>query len=161
MEFLNGRLLPFLGDYSLPFDIVPVELEDSDSYRSELFSAKPYKMGHGVPAAGYLISHAQGALAITGDTALCDGLKKLLADSTAAVVEWAMPGESTSEVHLGAEDFRELLKYGVLPPRVYVIHMYFSEGDIPSAEIEWKKRLLAGSGGPEFHFPEDGYIVDL
>ncbi len=159
-EFYTHRLLPFIGDYEIPFEVTLRELPDGGIHTGSFFTAESRRLEHGDSSTGYLFNAGGFRLGVTGDTGFCDRIPLLLKESDAAVMEWGIQGTSAYLKHLSTEDVIRMLKAGVMPPRVFVTHMYLPPGVNFAQQVRENKKLLEGFPA-EFFFPSDGDIYML
>ncbi|MBN2158977.1 MAG: ribonuclease Z [Spirochaetes bacterium] len=159
-RFINGRLLPFIGDYPIKFRIETVDLSDGEALTTSFFTARSHTVAHDDSSAGYLITAGGTRLAVTGDTGFCDSLVSLLSGSDLAVMEWSSADRESSPIHVSSGDIERLIQAGVLPRRVYVTHMYLSAG-ISREEGVRKRREFLGTHGDGFIFPDDLDVIDI
>jgi ribonuclease Z len=110
------------GD-TMPFRVILKELSNEEKItmgRMEIQafsvihrgSTKVYGVGKRVPAVGYSISYDDQRVVISGDTGMCQSLKKFVKDADLAILE-ATAKEKTaknSEVHLSIEEATEIGK---------------------------------------------------
>ncbi len=158
-KFLKTRLLPFMGDYEIPFELVPVEFNPGDTGDFGFLKVIAVPLAHGEESTGYMIDVAGRRLAITGDTGFCDALPRFLRESDVAVIEWSFSDDRVRPKHISTADIAALLKEGALPPEVHVIHQY-PDADGRIDQIRRVRDLLGGDSD-RFHFPEGGEIVRI
>lgn len=110
------------GD-TMPFQIILIELSEGEKMvvaemEIQAFSVihrgstKAYGIGKRVPAVGYSISHDNQRIIISGDTGICQSLRKFAKGADLAILE-ATAKEKTaknSEVHLSIEEATEIGK---------------------------------------------------
>ncbi|OHD66487.1 MAG: hypothetical protein A2176_03860 [Spirochaetes bacterium RBG_13_51_14] len=159
-QFISMRLLPFIGNYDIPFKILTKELLHGEIYTGTFFSARSYTLTHTVSSTGYLLTFGRARLAITGDTGLCPNLVDLLTESDSAVMEWNTRGRSNNKFHISDTDIEHLLNINALPPKVYIIHMCLS------CEVSFEDQVktcirLVGEYADRFFFPVDMDVVDV
>ena len=159
-RFIDDRLLPFIGDHPLPFELLASEIRDGDSFTGPFFTARSFRLLHGEFSTGWLFTAAGKRLAVTGDTGMCDNLAALLSASDAAIIEWSTPGESGHPTHLAGPDIMRLAMEGVLPGEVYFTHIYLPRG-ISFEEQVGRNRAHLGEAGKGAHFPRDLDIITL
>lgn len=159
-RFISERLLPFIGNYDIPFTIHPVEMPDNYTLNFSFFSARAYKLEHADSSNGYMITAGKTRLAITGDTGFCDKLVTLLSDSGIAVIEWSRSICDSYPSHLSNSDIKRLIEMNVLPPRVYITHMYLSRGLKFNQQVRENRDFLGQHAG-RFLFPEDLDVIDI
>jgi ribonuclease BN (tRNA processing enzyme) len=159
-NFYSNRLLPFLGDYPLPFDVHLIELGDGATYEGDFFSARSYHLNHGEFSTGYLFDFSTCKLAVTGDTGYCENLITLLQASDIAVLEWSISDYNTYPGHIASSDIVKLIKLDALPPKIYIVHMYPVAGKNFETQIQECKELLREKS-PSFFFPNDLEIIHL
>jgi len=75
-------------------------------------STKVYGVGKRIPAVGYSISYDKQRIVISGDTGICQSLKKFVKGVDLAILEATMKEktEKNSEVHLSIEEATEIGK---------------------------------------------------
>ena len=160
-NFYRERLLPFVGDYPLPFDVQLVELGDGERFEGTFYEAGSKKLAHGEFSTGYLFDFAGEKIGITGDTGYCTALEELLRQSDRAVMEWGIPDlESRYEKHISSDDILTLIKNDALPGKVYINHMYLKPGLSFGGHVD-KLRAMLGEHAARFFFPVDREIVTL
>ncbi len=159
-NFYSERLLPFMGDYPLPFDVVLHEIADGETYTGTFYSTTAYHLSHGDFSSGYLFEMTSMNLAVTGDTGYCDKLLSLLEKSQTTVMEWSIADFNTYPGHISSSDIIKLIKTDALPDRIYITHMYLPEG-VSHAEQVLRNRDLLGEHENRFIFPDDLDIIKL
>ncbi len=159
-DFVQGRLLPILGDHPLPYELRLMETNHGDSITGPFFTARAVKLHHGEHATGWLFRVGGKRLAVTGDTGMCDNLTLLLSESDIAIVEWSTPGESGHPLHLAGPDIKRLAESGSLPGEVYFTHVYLPRGTSFEDQVKANRSYL-GHRGKEVHFPEDLEIITI
>ncbi len=159
-NFFNDRLLPFLGDYPLPFEVKLIELADGAVFEGDYFTARSYHLNHGEFSTGYLFEFSSCRLAVSGDTGYCENLMRLLRESDAAVLEWSITDFNTYPGHLASSDIIKLIKLDALPPRTYIVHMYPVAGKNADEQVRQCREIL-GEKSPAVFFPKDLEIINL
>jgi len=160
-NFYRERLLPFVGDYPLPFEVQLVELDDGGNFEGGFFEAWSMKLAHGEYSTGYLFDFAGEKIAVTGDTGYCPELEELLRRSDRAIMEWGIPDlENDYAKHISSEDILTLVKNDVLPEKVYITHMYLKPGLTFGGHVD-KLRAMLGEHSARFFFPVDREIITL
>ena len=110
-------------DKTIPFQLITKELSNKEKISIEKMkiqafsvihrgSNKVHGVGKRIPALGYSISYNDQRIVISGDTGMCQSLKKLVKNADLAILE-ASAKEKTaeiSEVHLSIEEAREIGK---------------------------------------------------
>ena len=84
-------------------------------------STKAYGLGNRIPAVGYSIAYNGQRVVISGDTGMCETLKKFVKDADLAVLEATLKRRTAEmvEVHLSAE---EAAKIGKTAKEYLLIH---------------------------------------
>jgi ribonuclease Z len=159
-NFMEQRLLPFMGGYEVPFPINLVELSPGDTYGYTFFTAQMFSMSHSQGAGGYLFDLGGNSLAVTGDTGFCEGLVEMLSQADIAVMEWSNPGSSDSSAHISGDDISQLIKMNTLPGSVYFTHIYLSQGISFEEQVNRNRELLDSHSG-KIHFPHDCEIIEI
>jgi ribonuclease Z len=159
-DFYQKRLIPFIGDYPIPFEVRLIELSDGELYEAALYTVRSYELFHGDFSTGYLFNINEFRLAVTGDTGYCENLLSLLNESDAAVMEWGISDMNTYPIHISTADVLEIIKRDSVPERVFINHMYLSPGLSFEEQVE-KNRLLLGEYSDRFYFPRDLEIIEL
>ena len=159
-NFFNDRVMGFMGDYPLPFEVKLVELGDRESAEGSFFRATSYHLEHGEFSTGYHFDLGAVKLAVTGDTGYCENLLTLLGESNIAVMEWSVSDFTKYPGHISSSDIVKLIKIDALPEKVYIVHMYPRQG-ISIEEQREKNRELLGDKSVAFAFPEDLDIITL
>lgn len=159
-NFFNDRVMGFMGDYPLPFEVKLVELDDGESTEGSFYTATSYHLEHGEFSTGYLFDIGGTKLAVTGDTGYCENLLALLKNSDIAVMEWGVSDFTKYPGHISSSDMVKLLKVDTLPGRVYIVHMYPGPGTSLEDQLA-KNRELLGDKSVAFVFPEDLDIITL
>lgn len=159
-NFYQDRLLPFLGDYPIPFEVKLVELGDGETLDGGFYAAKSFHLEHGEFSTGYLFTMGGRTLAVTGDTGYSESLINLLRKSDVAVMEWSLPDYNTYPGHLSTSDIVKLLKTGVLPEKIFITHMYLAPETEFEEQVKRSREILGGEAG-RFTFPRDLEIFEL
>lgn len=154
VNFYENRLLPFLGDYPVPFEVRLVELDDGQSYKGPFYTATARSLEHGVFSTGYIIEVGNHRIAYTGDTGYCEALIDLISHSNTAVIEWSIPEMSSFPGHLSTGDFAKLINLGLLPDVVYINHMYLPSGESFDQRVKKFRDMFPGYSERIF-FPQD------
>jgi len=86
-------------------------------------STKVYGVGKRIPAVGYSISYNKQRIVISGDTGMCQSLKKFVKGADLAILEATMKEKTAknSEVHLSIE---EATKIGKTAKKSILIHQW-------------------------------------
>lgn len=159
-NFFEQRLLPFMGDYPVPFSVELSELRDGEGLECPLGVLRSRRLAHGEFSTGYLLEADELSLAVTGDTGNCGALEHLLKSSDCAVMEWSIEGFEPAPQHLSSSDIVGLLQREALPPRVFITHMYLPEG-VGFDELVLRHRKTVEDFPVEFLFPLDGEVFEL
>ncbi len=159
-NFYEQRLLPFMGDYPVPFPVKLLEMGDGEAYEGSFFRITAHRLAHGEFSTGYLIEAGEKRIAVTGDTGMCDGIARLCAGASLAVMEWGITGDDAYPGHLNTGNVLELLEGGALPPVVYVTHVYPEPGASTREQLD-KMRRVVDEYPVRFVFPEDTQFLDL
>lgn len=159
-DFYQKRLIPFMGDSPIPFEVALIELSDGESYEGAFFTARSYELLHGEFSTGYLFTVNKLKLAVTGDTGFCESLISLLDDSDMAVMEWGISDYNSYPIHITTDDVLEIIARGSVPKRVFVNHMYLSNGLSFEEQVE-KNRMLLKEYSDRFYFPRDLDVFEL
>lgn len=159
-NFYNERLMPFMGDYPLPFEIQLVELSHGENFCGSFYTATSHHLEHGEFSTGYLLDFGNHRLAYTGDTGYCEKLVDLIKNADSAIIEWSIPDYSTFPGHLSSSDFTKLIKLGILPEKVYINHMYIPSGTTYELQVK-KNREILGDYNERVLFPQDLDIVKI
>ncbi|MBP7738327.1 MAG: MBL fold metallo-hydrolase [Spirochaetes bacterium] len=154
VRFMNNHILPLIGNYSIPFKIISIDLEDGAIFKGSYFSAQSFKVVHGDAACGYLIDTGIKKLAITGDTGFCDNLVNLLSASDIAVMEWSMADYCDHPSHISRTDIERLLNLKIFPSKTYFTHIYPSPGTSFYEQVRFNRKILNGYK-KSFFFPQD------
>jgi len=159
-NFYEDRLLPFMGDYPLPFKVELVELHDGDIYEGNGFKLQSNTLAHGDFSSGYFFDFGLKKIAITGDTGYCDALQRLLSVADIAVIEWGIASEDTYPLHVSSKDIISLLNAGIWPEQVYAVHVY----PLPDVDFETQLQTMSAivtSHNKSIEFPSDGDIITI
>lgn len=119
---------------AMPFRVILKELADEKKItigkmKVQAFrvihrgSTKVYGVGKCVPAVGYSIGYDKQRVVISGDTGMCQSLKKFVKGADLAILE-ATAKEKTAksfEVHLSIEEAREI---GKTAEKIILIHQW-------------------------------------
>ena len=119
---------------AMPFRVILKELSDEQriiigAIEVQAFSVihrgstKVYGVGKRVPAVGYSIGYDKQRIVISGDTGMCQSLKKFVKGADLAILE-ATAKEKTAknfEVHLSLEEAREI---GKTAEKFILIHQW-------------------------------------
>ena len=159
-NFYNNRVLGFIGDYPLPFEVRCIELDEGASYKDSFFSATSYHLSHGDYSSGYLFDINGCKLAVTGDTGYCENLISLLKSSNFAVMEWSVSDFNTYPGHISSSDIIKLIKLDAIAERMFIVHMYLNRDETMENRIT-KCRDILEDKSPAFTFPEDRDIITL
>lgn len=159
-NFFNDRVMGFMGDYPLPFEVKLIELGDRESAEGSFFKATSYHLEHGEFSTGYLFDLGAAKLAVTGDTGYCENLITLLKESNVAVMEWGVSDFTKYPGHISSSDIVKLVKIDALPEKVYIVHMYPVPGETMAVQ-KAKCRELLGDKSVAFAFPDDLDIITL
>ncbi len=159
-SFVDDRLLPFIGDHGLPFELRTLEFREGETFNGPFFNAQSVKLLHQEPSTGWLLSIEGTRLLITGDTGMCDNLPAALSESDIAVMEWSEPGESDYSHHISGPDIRRLMEMGVLPGKVYITHIYLPRGKSFEGQTRENRDYLGDAAGM-IHFPRDLDIITI
>jgi ribonuclease BN (tRNA processing enzyme) len=159
-RFISTRLIPFIGDYKIPFEIKPVEIQAGETFSAPFFTARSCRLAHDDASTGYLLRTGTKKIAVTGDTGFCDNLVALLSEADIAVMEWSRSERSDFAGHLSGSDIEKLVKLGALPPEIFITHMYLSPGHSLVDRARENKEFL-GENIHRFIFPEDLDVVDI
>lgn len=159
-NFYNNRLLPFLGDYPLPFEVKLHEISDGEFYNTDSYRVRSFHLNHGEFSTGYLFELPTCNLAISGDTGYCENLIHLLKSAHVAVLEWSITDYNVYPGHISTSDIIKLIKLDVLPPKTYIVHMYPIMGINLETQIQQCRELL-GEKSISVLFPEDMEIIEL
>ena len=159
-NFFTNRVLAFMGDYPLPFEVNLVELDDGGSFNGSFYTATSCHLEHGEFSTGYHFDFQGTRVAITGDTGYCENLITLLKKSDLAVMEWSISDFTTYPGHISSSDIVKLMKVDALPGKVYIVHMYPVRGESLEERLA-KNRELLGEKSVAFAFPEDLDIITL
>ncbi len=159
-NFHEKRLLPFLGDYQVPFDVNLVEMDSGEEFSGSFYRMTSCPLAHGECSTGFLLSAGGHKLGITGDTGYCENLALLLKSSDTAVMEWSIPDSSQVPGHITGKDMVALLDMGVMPRRVYITHVYPRPG-LTFEEVLDRCREAVAPYATEFIFARDGDMVEL
>jgi len=130
---LVGGFMAVYGD-TMPFRVILKELSDEEKItigRMEIQafsvihrgSTKLYGVGKCVPAVGYSIGFDKQRIVISGDTGMCQSLKKFVKGADLAILE-ATAKEKTAkniEVHLSIEEATEI---GKTAKKFILIHQW-------------------------------------
>jgi ribonuclease BN (tRNA processing enzyme) len=159
-NFYEQRLLPFMGDYPVPFGVKLVELAHGGTHSGSFYRITSHALAHGEYSTGYLVEAGGVRIAITGDTGWSEGLARLFAGADIAVMEWGITGDDAYSGHLNTPNVLQLLRTGSLPPRVYVTHIYPEPGLERREQLD-KMRRVVDEYPVRFEFPDDSEIVEL
>jgi ribonuclease BN (tRNA processing enzyme) len=121
--FINSRLIPLIGDYSIPFKITAIELSHNEQYRGSFYSATAVRLNHPKPSTGYLFNVGNTKCAITGDTGYCDNLHALLGQADIAIMEWSYSERPGSSSHISDNDMLQLSTSPTMPQKIYDPHV--------------------------------------
>lgn len=159
-NFYSDRLLPFMGDYPLPFEVRLVELADGESYTGSFYSTKAYHLEHVEYSSGYLFEFEGLKFAYTGDTGYCEPLVRLLSDSDIAVMEWSISDYKSFPGHLSTGDIITFINLGIFPEKVYINHMYLPHGISFEDQVRKNKEIFKDMDD-RVYFPRDLDIIRL
>ncbi|HDP80857.1 MAG TPA: MBL fold metallo-hydrolase [Spirochaetes bacterium] len=159
-EFYRRRLLPFMGNYTIPFEVRLTELSPGQSFEGGFYTARSRHLDHGEFSTAYLIESGDLRLAVTGDTGPCPELVTLMREATHGVLEWSIQEGSSFPGHLCTDDILSLLEDGCLPPQCFACHLYLPPGRSFEEQAAVNRRITWG-GGVEFIFPADRDIFRL
>lgn len=159
-NFYNERLLPFMGDYPLPFEIQLIELSHGETFSGSFFTATSHHLEHGEFSTGYLFDFGDKCLAYTGDTGYCDNLIELIKKADSAIIEWSISDYASYPGHLSSSDFAKLIKLGIFPGTVYINHMYIPSGSTYEFQVK-KNREILGDFSERVIFPQDLDIITI
>ena len=119
---------------TMPFAVILKELSDEQriimgAIEVQAFSVvhrestKVYGVGKRVPAVGYSISYNKQRIVISGDTGMCQSLKKFVKGADLAILEATAKEKSAKnfEVHLSLEEAREI---GKTAEKFILIHQW-------------------------------------
>jgi len=159
-NFYTNRVLGFMGDYPLPFEVRLVELDHGQSFEGSFFKAVSHHLDHGEFSTGYLFDFGGRKLAVTGDTGYCENLITLLKSSDTAVMEWAITDFNTYPGHISTSDVVKLMKIDAIPGKIHIVHMYPRQGESRESQIA-KNREILGEKSVAFAFPDDLDIITL
>lgn len=159
-NFYQERLMPFMGDYPLPFKVDLIELETGGFFEGNEYRVESVTLAHGDFSSGYRFDFGTKAVAITGDTGYCDALRELLSSVDIAVIEWGIASDDSYPLHLSSKDIVTLIKNGAWPQEVYAVHVY-PVVDIDFQEQLQKMKALVASLGKTIEFPSDGDILTI
>lgn len=108
---------------TMPFKIVIKELADEektsvDKMTVQAFevvhrgATKAYGLGKRIPAVGYSITYNGQRVVVSGDTGICQSLKRFVKDADLAILEATLKRRTpeTAEVHLSPEEAAEIGK---------------------------------------------------
>lgn len=152
--FARKCVLPFIGEHTIPFEIRLVELTHGGSFHGSFFTSHAHRLSHTDSSTGYLLEVGGTRLGVTGDTGFCDNLMTLLSSSDTAIMEWSLSGNAATPYHLSDSDFMRLIQAGVMPPKIFITHLYPQPGITFDQQVAKKKKLLGAEAG-RFFFPED------
>lgn len=158
--FINTCIMSFIGNHPLSFKIRPIEISGGGLYRGSFFTAESFEVSHADITLGYLIHTEKISLAVTGDTGMCDNLVRLLAKSHMAIMEWSRSDHSGSGLHISNREVEQMIKLGVLPPRIYIVHMYPTDNISFNEQVRLKKDFL-NKNSEHFFFPQDLTIITI
>jgi ribonuclease Z len=159
-NFYEQRLLPFMGDYPVPFGVNLVEMADGASHEGSFYRITAHRLAHGGFSTGYLVEAGGKRLAVTGDTGMCDGIARLCAGADLAVMEWGITGDDAYPGHLNSGNVLDLLDRGALPPVVYVTHVYPEPGASFREQLDKMMRVV-DEYPVRFVFPADTDLLEL
>lgn len=114
------RRLLSLGYPGSRFDLRVIEMKPGATHRLAPWTFRAIAMRHTVPAQGYLLTKRGQTLGYSGDSALGPGVRRLLAQSDAAILEMTS-SEHQLEGHLTCRDIERLA------PTIPVIVTHLSE----------------------------------
>lgn len=110
-------------DDTMPFRVIMKELSNEEKitigrmevqafYVMHRGSTKVYGVGKRISAVGYSISYNKQRIVISGDTGMCQSLKKFAKDADLAILEATVKEKTAinSEVHLSIEEATEIGK---------------------------------------------------
>ena len=92
-NFYEQRLLPFLGDYPMPFEVNIVELADGASYAGSFYTMVSYHLEHGILNR---LSFVRMRASPYRRYRVLRQLVRLLGASSLAVMEWSIQDTSPS-----------------------------------------------------------------
>ncbi len=159
-NIINNRIIPFIGNYPISFKINPIEIADGELYKGSFFTAQAFKVAHGDTAVGYIFTTGSKKLAVTGDTGFCENLVTILSRSDIAVMEWSNSGYSKNPSHISMTDIEQLINLDILPPQIYITHMYLSPGRSFDEQVLLNRKSL-GKIERRFIFPRDMETITI
>ncbi len=159
-NFYQERLMPFMGDYPLPFKVDLIELETGGFFEGSGYSVASMTLAHGDFSSGYRFNFGTKTVAITGDTGYCDALWELLSSVDIAVIEWGIASDDSYPLHLSSKDIVTLIKNEAWPKEVYAVHVY-PVVDMDFNEQLQKMKALVTSLGKTIEFPHDGDMLTI
>ena len=83
------------------------EFEDEKEFEADRYTFKTVRCDHGacLDAYGFIISDSCKTLGISGDSTMCEGVKRILTEADAAVMDSSFPNQNAS--HMGADTLVE------------------------------------------------------
>lgn len=92
------------------YNVEIVELANEEQYKAEKFKITALTLNHGkcIPANGYILEKENKTLSYASDTSFCDNYYKMCDKSDYMFSE--VTGLSTTDSHIGLEDYKELYK---------------------------------------------------
>jgi ribonuclease BN (tRNA processing enzyme) len=121
-------------------DIEFHEVEPGREYTVGGLPFETYEMVHGkILDIGFKLNYKGKMIAYSGDTEMCDGLERMVADANLAVVEMSSPGEKIPG-HMTPDDILELRKMMKKDSRLIVTHL-------PPLDWDIKDKLLKSTEG--------------
>jgi ribonuclease BN (tRNA processing enzyme) len=160
VRFIDNYILPLIGNYPIPFEIITSDLEDCEILNGSFFSAQSFKVAHSGVSYGYLINTGIKKLLFTGDTGFCDNLIKFLSVSDIAVMEWSIADHSDNPSHISQTDIERLLNLNIFPLKTYFTHLYLSPETLFDEQILFNRKILNGHG-KSFFFPRDMETINI
>ena len=116
-----------------------IDLEDGKEIKLGQYKIKAYRVNHAdVEAYGFIIKHGKTKVGFSGDTAMCDNLKKILKAVPNCFVDTA--GVQITNKHLSVQEVVELQKE-YTKCKLHMIHLsYHSKKLIDELSLEYPQQ---------------------
>ncbi|MBK7103941.1 MAG: ribonuclease Z [Ignavibacteriae bacterium] len=117
--------------HELKYKIVLKQIDTNKSFRRKDISIKPFKVNHRepseikgvsieVPSLGFKFNNNEKSICYGGDTAYCETLIKMAANSDLAIIEAGAEDENDSDLHLTID---QAVKIGKTAKEFFLVHV--------------------------------------
>lgn len=163
-HLLNDEVWPDFRRIPSPLDpsvsLVPIAPGEALHDNGRVFTL--IEVSHTVPAAGYLVTGPEGAVAFSGDTGRCPGLWRILNASSRLdilLVEVSFPDSKADLArrtgHHHPRSLAEELEQLVHRPKIWITHLK------PGLEEEIEADCRRALGGRDFQIARGGEVLGL